>query len=304
MTGIPPFHPVGFAAQLLNDKGINRLRFGGAEELLGHGGALIDATGREELSGSRFLLVAQATRAQHTFETVIAACQIGRGVQAAMLNRSLFEDVLDIHWTAEHPSEAPARADQHDQLIALAEHDLEDKFKRAERSLTAEERDQLDELTKLYGKGGKPFMQPWHRANSDERSALVKKRWEGEPEAAAHLDYIYKVIQRRNNLLLHSSPTAYRQTVTTGPDGRNQLNRIGPDRLWPEALQHGAGGYYMVLRVLAQEFDLDKEPMAEVFSRATSYCRSLDEFPELADLPGHAACPCGSRRTVSECHLS
>lgn len=304
MADIPPFHPVGFAAQLLNEKGINRLRLSGAEELLGQGAVLIDATGRERLGGSRFLLTAQATRAQHTFETVIAACQIGRGVQAAMLNRSLLEDVLDIHWTAEHPDEAPVRADQHDRLIALAEHDLEDKFERVERSLTEEERTEFEELLKLYGERGKPFDQAWHRDDFGECFALVKKRWENEPEAGFYLDYIYEVIQRRNNLLLHSSPTAYRQTVTIHLDGRNQLNRIGPDQLWPETLQHGAGGYYMVLRVLAQEFDLDKEPMAEVFSRATSYCRRLDEFPGLADDSDHAACPCGSGRIVSECHRS
>jgi hypothetical protein len=263
---------------------------------------VIDATGRYELSGFQFLLTAQATRAQHTFETVIASCQIGRGVQAAMLNRSLLEDVLDIHWTAAHPNEAPVRADQHDRLIALAEHDLEDKFKRAERPLTAEERIEFTELVSVYGKRGKPFDQAWHRADFDECFALVKSRWEDEPDAGSYLDYIYEVIQRRNNLLLHSSPTAYRQTVTAHPDGRNQLNRIGPDQLWREALQHGAGGYYMVLRVLAQEFEFDKEPMAEVFSRATSYCRRVDEFPDLGDLSDDAACPCGSRRTVSTCH--
>lgn len=72
MVKIPPFHPVGFAAEILNQKGINRLRFGGAEELLGQGAALIDTTGQERLGGARFLLVAQATRAQHTFEAVIA----------------------------------------------------------------------------------------------------------------------------------------------------------------------------------------------------------------------------------------
>jgi hypothetical protein len=56
VTEIPPFHPVGFAAQVLNEKGISRVRFEGAEELLGQGAALLDATTWDPLSGSRFLL--------------------------------------------------------------------------------------------------------------------------------------------------------------------------------------------------------------------------------------------------------
>jgi hypothetical protein len=305
VTEIPPrFEPLGFAWETLKDKGINRLRIAGAEELFGAGGALIDATGRERLTGARFLIVTQATRAQHTFETVIAAARMGRGVQAAMLNRALLEDVLDIHWTAEHPEIAPTRADQHDRLIALAEHDLEDRFKRAHRSLSRAEREELNGLIECYGGRGRAFKAPWHRTSFEDCFKLVKNRWADEPEAGYYLDYIYQVIQRRNNLLLHGSPTAYRQTVTVDADGRRHLNRVGADSLWSESLAQGAGGYYFVCRVLAQEFGFDKGAMAEIFSRATSYCRKGDEFPDLAALPDGAPCPCMSGRTANDCHRS
>jgi hypothetical protein len=56
VTETRPFRRIGFAAQILIEKGIKRLRFEGAEELLGQGATLSDATGREPLSGSRFLL--------------------------------------------------------------------------------------------------------------------------------------------------------------------------------------------------------------------------------------------------------
>ena len=300
----PPFAPVGFAWEVMKQRGINQLRIAGAEELLGEGGALIDATGREQLGGVQFLMVAQATRAQHTFETVIEAARMGRGVQAAMLNRGLLDDVLDIHWTAEHPEAAPARADQHDRLIALAEHEAEDKFGRVERSLTGEEQSEFSELINLYGGHGRAFKASWHRAAFSDCFGLVQKRWKNEPEAADFLDYIYEVIQRRNNLLLHGSPTAYRQVVTQRSNGRIQLNRVGPDPLWMESLAQGAGGYYLVLRVLAQEFGFDKERLARAFSSSTSYCRKLDEFPGLGDLPDEAECPCGSGRAVRQCHRS
>src|SRR5215204_5715283 len=117
MAPVPPCHPLGFAGTLLAEKGINRLRLEGAGELLAHGGTLVDETGRTRLSGAPLLLVVQAARAGHTFESVIASCSMGRGVQAAMLNRSLLEDALDVHWVAANPEFAPERAGEHDRLI-------------------------------------------------------------------------------------------------------------------------------------------------------------------------------------------
>ena len=86
----------------------------------------------------------------------------------------------------------------------------------------------------------------------------MKSRWENEPDAGYYLDYIYEVIQRRNNLLLHSSPTAFRQTFSVDATGKRQLNRTGPDSLWTESFAQGAGGYYFVCRVLTQEFDFER----------------------------------------------
>jgi hypothetical protein len=296
------FAPVGFAWELLKGNPLNRLRIAGAEELLGAGGALIDATGRQALSGAPLLLAAQATRAQHTFETVIAAARMGRGVQAAMLNRALLEDVLSIHWTAENPQEAPVRAEEHDRLIALAEHDLEDKFGRVDRSLTSEEREELKDLIKLYGGARNAFRAAWHRTATADCFELVKKRWEEDPDAGPALDYIYEGIQRRNNLFLHSSPTAFRQTIATTASGKRQLNRVGPDTRWAQSLQQGAGGYYLVCRVLAQEFELDRQPLVDAFVTATAYCVDPDELPGLATLPADARCLCGSGRRVGDCH--
>jgi hypothetical protein len=299
-----PYPPFALARYVLEEKGINRLRFAEAEALLGEGGNLIDETGRNELQGSSRVLVAQVTRAAHTYEAAVEACRIGRGVQASMLNRSLFEDVLDIHWVAENPDLAPERAEQHDRLMALAEHQMELKFERTDRELTTEELIEFDDLVEIYGGMPRALKASWTRSSFEERFALVQDRWENEPEARSYLDYIYEVIQRQNNLLLHSSPTAYRQTLYTTPDGQRFLNRAGPDTRWTEALSHAAGGFYMACRVLAQEFGFDKEPMAEVFSQTTNYCRSLRDFPNIEQLDPGLRCPCGSGRSVSDCHLS
>lgn len=304
VTEIPPFHPVGFAAEILNERGINRRRFDSAADLLAHGAALIDQTGRNRIGGGRLLLVVQATRATHTFEAVITDCQIGRGVQAAMLNRSLLEDVLDVHWVAENQNVAPQRADEHDRLIALAEHDAEFRFERTERPLTEEERHELDGLQRLYGGGQRAFRAPWTRASYEARLSLVHERWGEHGDAARHLDYVYEVMQRQNNLLLHGSPSSYRQTMSVDAEGRpRHLNRIGPDRWWRDALSHGVLGYYLVSRVLAEEFGFDKDPIAEVFEGASCFLKQLTD-QELAEVPEGSECPCGSRLAVETCHRS
>jgi hypothetical protein len=98
----PRYHHVGFAAALIPDSGINGLRFSACEDLLDEGRRLVDETGRSPISGAKRLLAVQAARATHSFESVIALCRIGRGVQAAMINRSLLEDALDVHWVPGH----------------------------------------------------------------------------------------------------------------------------------------------------------------------------------------------------------
>jgi hypothetical protein len=114
-------HQVGFAADLIPHSGINGLRFSACADLLDEGARLVDEAGRTQLGGMRLLLAVQVTRATHSLESVIALCRIGRGVQVAMINRSLLEDALDVHWVAANPDSAPALADDHERLIVLGE---------------------------------------------------------------------------------------------------------------------------------------------------------------------------------------
>lgn len=211
-----PTEPGSVAKAVILNKEENRACFDAVMALLQAGADLIDATGREALKGGRMLITAQATRALNSFETVIAACLIGRGVQAAMLDRALYDDVLDIHWVAENPKDALDRADEHDRMIALAEHQLEAKHERTDRPLTEEEENELAELIDVYGGKDHAFEKPWHRASFKECFALVQKRWSDDPDAEKYLDYMYEVEQRRNNLMLHPSPTAFRQTIRFG----------------------------------------------------------------------------------------
>jgi hypothetical protein len=290
----PRRHQVGFAQILLAEQGIYRLRIAAAEDLLDEGARLVDETGRERLGGVKLLLAVQATRATHIFESVIALCQIGRGVPASMLNRALLEEALDVHWVAAHPDIAPAQADEHERLIELGERAMEERFGRSTTPLTGTEEDELRTLRQRHGN----FRSPWTLATDAERIALVKERW-GE-EAASGVDYTYGVIQRQNNALLHPSPIAY--GLAMGP-GRKQINRAGPDPRWRDALAHGVLGYYLICRVLADEFGFDKEALAGRFHHASCLTKTFTN-EELAQFDPEKLCPCGSGRQLSACHAA
>jgi hypothetical protein len=237
-------------------------------------------------------------RATHTFEAVIALCQIGRGIQLAMRNRSLLEDVLDIHWVAANPLEAPTLADQHERLINLGERTAFVAAGREGEALDEEEQREFETLLRTYSN----FRRPWNLATEAERRRLIQERW-GDEQADA-LDFVYEVIQRQNNTLLHGSPTAYRQTTSTDDQGRVRgPDRLGVDRRWRDSLGHGVLGYYFVCRVLAEHFGLDKDPAAEAFHRASCFLKELSS-EQVDGLAEDAACPCGSGEELGACHLS
>jgi uncharacterized protein YecA (UPF0149 family) len=298
MTTVPPFHPVGFGANLMPQGGLTDLRFSGAEGLLGEGAVLIDETGRNSIGGADFLLVVQATRASHTLESVISLCRIGRGVQAAMLNRSLLEDVLDVHWVAANREAAPNRADEHERLIGLGERAQRLRFGHAAEPLSVEEEADLAALLRTYDN----FRSSWTLANHGCRRALVEERWgEGTAEMVA---FVYEVIQRQNNTLMHGSPSAYRQILATDGEGRTRgVDRLGVDRRWRDSLSHGVLGYYLICKVIAEEFGFDKEPAEETFYKTSCYLKELSP-EELDGLGAEDNCPCRSGRTFNECHGS
>jgi hypothetical protein len=292
----PRRHQVGFAANLIPDSGINRLRYSSCEELLDEGARMVDETGRTSISGVNLLLAVQATRATHSFESVIALCQIGRGVQAAMLNRSLFEDALDVHWVAANPDDAPARADQHEQLIELGERAMFERFGRPDvEPLDDGEREELKQLSGIYD----GFRRSWTLASDTSRVALIKARW-NDPVAAGYIDQTYELIQRQNNVLLHTSPTALGIAMMPG---RRGPNRVGPDQWWRQALAHGVLAYYLIARVIAEVFDFSKDVAADAYFRASCFTKHLSD-DQMRGLGDSDSCPCGSGRRFGGCHGS
>jgi uncharacterized protein DUF5677 len=70
-------------------------------------------TGRGIESTADGLVVAIFARSTDTFTCAVRSLRLGYGAQAAMLNRSLFEDMVDAHWIITDPDTAAARYQDH-----------------------------------------------------------------------------------------------------------------------------------------------------------------------------------------------
>ena len=85
--------------------------------------------------------------------------------------------------------------------------------------------------------------------------------------------------------------------------GRHHPNRVGPDPRWREALAHGVLGYYLISRVLAEEFGFRKDALAHRYYYASCLVKTFSD-EQLADVPRDGPCPCGSGRLLRHCHAS
>jgi hypothetical protein len=61
------------------------------------------------------LILALFSRSLDTFMAAVRLASVGYGAQASMLNRSRFEDMIDVHWIATEPEAAEQRYRDHHQ---------------------------------------------------------------------------------------------------------------------------------------------------------------------------------------------
>ena len=95
-------------------------------------------------------------RSLNTYWAAIELASIGFGEQAAMLNRSLFEDMVDAHWLSVEPALAVERYEHHDEhgkmLLAATLTSYPDVFPPDDLpEFDAERRKELDAVFGQYG---------------------------------------------------------------------------------------------------------------------------------------------------------
>lgn len=219
----------------LPDGAADRLRIHSAQRLLRW--ATKAAEGWEPPSlGAHWILVSLFARSTRTYEAVVRwLAERGFGEQGLMLDRSLFEDMMDARWIALNPDLAVERLAQHDKYSQLLRADVQNRFKhefagRKPRApkVTPEERKRL---RCLFGKSGGGS---WTGIDGSDRLKAILPSWDSE-EARDTVRFWYAWAYKLQNETLH--PSAFSLGRLAGPveteDERWEF-RFGstPDWLW------------------------------------------------------------------------
>ena len=149
------------------------------------------------------LLVALFSRSLRTYSGAVELARIGYGPQAVMLNRSLFEDMIDAHWITVEPELSVRLAEDHHQHIRMLNSDLLRELKlMPEDEIPTFTSGQRKLLTDLFGRHG---AQSWTRLSIHERAQAVEHLWHDEEGGREALQFYRRVAHAEANRILHVS---------------------------------------------------------------------------------------------------
>jgi Family of unknown function (DUF5677) len=159
------------------------------------------------------ILLALFASATTTYEAAVLLAREEFGYQAAMLNRSLFEVMVDCYWAAMNPTLAVERIKDHMSYNAHLKARVSAKYPDQFGGLApppalsdAEEK----RLRKLYRRGGVS----WTGLSLYDRVKAISERWP-EGKAREHLMFFVDIANSINNEVLH--PTPWGMSRTTRP---------------------------------------------------------------------------------------
>lgn len=205
----------------MRNKQSNILRVGICKSMLNwtYQGVQSWTTGRT-FDGADLILLTIFTQSARTCEAVVKLGESGFGEQGLMLNRSLFEDIIDAHWVSLNRDLAGKRLNQHDLQSRLLRAEIQRRFPRFFESsppkikVTSEE---LEELTKLFNKTGTGS---WTGVSSlNRRVELVKGCWTRDEEQETLLFWAAWV-NKISNEMLH--PSALHRPIRLADQVRRQ----------------------------------------------------------------------------------
>lgn len=147
-------------------------------------------------------LIVIFSRSFNTFCAAVELARMGFGQQAAMLNRSLFEDMIDGHWVTLEPELAVQRLEEHHlhgrMLLADA---VRDEGLLPEDDIPSFDATRREELDKVFGPYGE---RSWTGRNLHARANDVKHLW-GDEDGQEGLRFVRRIVHHENNQLLHLS---------------------------------------------------------------------------------------------------
>ena len=216
--------------------------------------------------GSNLILLSIFSRSTRTYSAIVRSLgENGYGEQTMMLGRSLFEDMIDLHWTSLNPDLAAERLLDHDLNSRLLRADTQRKHSRwfdgkkpPKIKVTNEKR---RDLIKLYGRSGSGS---WTGVrNLDERVESVLDCWDEDGRDA--LLFWHAWVVRLMNETLHSSAFSLARsggaTVKVDDQGESLEWQIGNSPQWlPQGMHAAFWTYSQSLSLILDEFHPASRP--------------------------------------------
>ena len=277
------------------------------EELLGYFGAeLLPSLPASDAQRPHWgIVLALSAGATTTYDGAVRLARDGLGYQAAMLNRSLFEAMVDCYWTAENGELALRRLREYTSYMSRVNARVSANYPRQFADLAAPD-PLTDAEEKRLGKRFSYGTGSWTGLSLYRRVELIARRWP-DGMAREHLRFFRDIANPINNYLLHPTPWGMARMTRPlrGPDGNQVGHRaeVGPGTAFrSEAL---FGSFWIassLARLLLEESGAD----GAVFEDDL-YARGIRTFvsirPEdLRKLGRNDPCPCGSGLKLKRCH--
>jgi len=244
------------------------------------------------------LIAAIFARSTNTYWSALELARLGFGEQSAMLNRSLFEDMVDLHWIADNPERAVERFEQHGDHSRMV---LADALQKHPGFMPAEKLPDVDpqersELDKLFGSFGH---KSWTSVSLYERVNSIEHYW-GEGSLREQLHFVRDIVHRDNNQLLHVSYHSVNQVIRgSSPEEGGLSLKLGPGGEYLDRALHGSWWIYsQSVGLLIDHFELpEHEALGEL---APNFYRLDDD--EIRTVGRNDPCPCGSGKKFKRCH--
>jgi hypothetical protein len=267
------------------------------------------STGRGTRDKADNIIAFSAARETTSFQATLRLVEFGFGRQAMMLNRSTFEGMAVAYWVAANRQEA---VDRFDKANEFEIHLLREKVLASQPDAEIPDAGKLDpervqECERLFGKNNQRL---W--TGHKGLWALVKDiedRWEDAERKALNLYLGYE--HERNNKELHPSASALFASVSdplARQDGRPGMSlRVGPGS---DELDAAFLGLFFIqqnlLRLLAEEFDLGPDALAELGNcvQNNQYAFAVRDEAMDHNIGRNDPCWCGSGKKFKKCHGS
>jgi hypothetical protein len=189
-----------------DSKAPDRLRIGTCRTLLHWTFENVEGwTANKNKDPADLILISIFARSARTFEAIVRCLgERGFGEQGLMLNRSLFEDMIDAHWVSINRDLAVQRLGQHDLYSRLLRADTQRKypqwFEGRKPPAIKVSNGERKELRAIFGRSGSGS---WTGTNSlDDRVNAVRECWGDSQET---LLFWHDWVQKFMNEVLHPS---------------------------------------------------------------------------------------------------